>query len=298
MSLDLNELMQEAERLEKKGGSFLDNFVPMPPGDGAITVRLLPARKGQKFQCMTRTHRLGKYNLHCPRELNKEGRWVGVCPICDEYNGLWRQSEVKGCPNVEELQNKARSIKPIERYYLNCIIRTLVLPNNEVQRNVGPKILSVGKTVWKMIVRAIVGDAQIDEKPLGDVTDIKSGRDFKIVKTMVGGSSGTYPQYHLSKFLDPSPLGNPDECEKWLGSLHDLYALRVLKPTSDLQHALDVFLGKIEDTDQDYESPEEIVTTTSKASSPKVETPKIETAVDQILADEDFYNDINTLKVK
>jgi hypothetical protein len=118
---------------------------------------------------------------------------------------------------------------------------------------------------------------------------------------MVTSSTGTYPQYHLSKFLDPSPLGNPDEVEKWLAGLHDLNALRVLKGPEDLQHALDIFQGKVEDDTQDFDSGEEVTTTTTqKASSPKVEVsaPKIEAASSQILADEDFYNEIKDLKVK
>src|SRR5690606_18583505 len=70
MALDLNELRREQTRLESQGNNnFLDNFVRMPEGDGIVVVRILPPRKGQKLYCVTRTHKLGQKNFHCPQTL-------------------------------------------------------------------------------------------------------------------------------------------------------------------------------------------------------------------------------------
>jgi hypothetical protein len=243
-TINLAEMAEESDRLDAQGNTdFLENFVRMPEKAGVVTIRLLPPAKGRKFFCATRTHRINNRSIHCPRVLvnrNGQKRWEdedhkNPCVICKYYNELWKESEKKEGKAAEELQNQARKIKPIERYYYNCIVRTQVNKNGETEKNVGPKILSIGKTLHQRIVRAIVGDKANDEKPLGDVSDIKNGRDFKIIKKMKGTGPNAYPQYDDSKFLDPSPLGEKDQVEKWLDSLHDLSALRVLKTTEEMK---------------------------------------------------------------
>jgi hypothetical protein len=258
MSLDFDELQQEAERLnEQPGGgnneAVLEKYVIFPEGDGAVTVRLLPPAPGRKFYQWTRTHRLqanpedkrSARNIHCPKVL-QGGKFVGECEICKYASWLWKQSEEPGRSEGEKnaFQNKYRQIKATERYYYNCIVRAQMNPKTEkLEHNVGPKILSVGKMVHKMIVRAIIGDPEMNEAPLGDVTDVKEGRDFKIMKRMVKGATGEYPQYNDSKFLDKSPLGDQEKVAKWLGELHDLTALRVVKTAEEIDNDLAFFMN-------------------------------------------------------
>jgi len=175
-AINMADMLEESDRLDAAGNTdFLENFVRMPEKDGFVTVRLLPPSKGKKFFCATRTHRINNRSLHCPRVLvnrNGQKRWEDEepkcpCVICKYYNELWKESEKKDGKAAEELQNQARKIKPIERYYYNCIVRTQVNKNGETEKNVGPKILSIGKTLHQRIVRAIVGDKANDEKPLG-----------------------------------------------------------------------------------------------------------------------------------
>lgn len=273
--LDLNELLNENERLgdeNQGGGNFLNNFVKMPDGNGVVLLRLLPpAKKGMfgneknPFYAVTRIHSVNGKKLHCPREL-VDKRWQGECPICRYYSWLWKESEK---PNVtpdeaKKLQAQARAIKPIERYYYNALVRVETDSNGQVQKNVGPKILSVGKTVHGMVIRAIVGDKELQEKPLGDVTDPVNGRDFKIMKVMRKSGSESYPNYSDSKFVDPSPLGTKEEVEKWLGSLHDLKSLRIIKNADELKHELKVHLGIIEETKTDGFDPSEFQKGTPK----------------------------------
>ena len=75
--------------------NFLNNFVRMPEGNGAVTLRFLPPSKGSSFYCATRTHRMSGRNVHCPREL-EGARWLGKCSVCEYYNWLWRESEKDG----------------------------------------------------------------------------------------------------------------------------------------------------------------------------------------------------------
>lgn len=326
-SLNMAELMEENERLDAQtaGEGFLENFVRMPEKDGFVTVRLLPPAKGKKFFCATRTHRVNNKSLHCTRELvNRNGtkRWEdpdpkNPCPVCKYYNSLWKESEQKEGKAAEDLQNQARKIKPIERYYYNCIVRSQVNPKtNETEKNVGPKILSIGKTLHQRIVRAIVGDPANDEKPLGDVTNVSSGRDFKIIKKMKGVGANAYPEYNDTKFLEPTPLGDRDQVEKWLESLHDLTTLRNLKSHEEMKVELKKHLGLIQDEATTFDISEfqkkgsesssasiedQVREAATRSESKKEEKPKTQpvastaTAQDESMTEDDFLNELKGL---
>jgi len=325
MSLDIAELQNENNRLSQEGGGdFLENFVKLPEGNGFVVMRLLPpaapgmfGRDKNRFYVSTRVHRVNNKSFHCPKVL-ENGKWNGDCPICTYYSWLWKESEKKSKGEANAMQAKARAIKPVERYYYNVLVRQQHNEKSgEMEKNVGPKIYSTGKTVHKMIIRAIVGDEALDEKPLGDVTNPKTGRDFKLVKKMVKSGEDNFPNYSDSKFLDPSPLGTPDEVTKWLANLHDLEALRNIKPVEELKHELKVHLGLIQESNnqggfdpREFQKPEaaaetevtitEEVTpaksTTKKAekvAAPVVEDPVLDES--ESLADEDFLAELKSM---
>jgi len=260
--LDMNELMNEAKRVSDEGGvagngDYLEKFVRLPERDGFSLLRFMPRKKGTPFFVVTRVHTLNnpatrqKKTYHCPKTLVKTergDRWQGDCIICKYYNDLWQKSEGKSGKEQEDLQNQARAIKPVERYYYNVIVRSEKDKDGNVKKNVGPKIYSCGKTVHSKIIRAILGDPTAGEKPLGDVSHPTNGRDFRVVKKVVKGGGGSeYPNYDQSKFEDPAPAGNLDEVEKWLENTHDLQSLRVIKTADELKYALRVHLGMVKE---------------------------------------------------
>ena len=156
-TLNLEEMAGEDARLNEQGGSasFLDQFVPMPevkPGQtGSVAVRILPPVKGGKLFQYNRVHTMNTRKVHCPRPL-VNGKWDRnvPCPVCDYYSSLWRQIDKiekqygKDCPQAQPLKDEARSLKPVERYYYNAIVRSMVVDGKE-QKNAGPRILSIGK---------------------------------------------------------------------------------------------------------------------------------------------------------
>ncbi|MFY4731115.1 hypothetical protein [Nitrospira sp. BLG_2] len=312
-SLNLAECQDEADRLENQGqgagDAFLDNFVRMPEKEGFVIVRLLPPAKGKKWFCATRTHRLKKSNLHCPRELstiNGVKRWLDCdarnpCPVCKYYNSLYREADEKEGKEAEALIESAKAIKPIERYYYNCIVRQQVNEKGEIEKNVGPKILSIGKTLHEKIIRIVVGDAKAAKKGLGDVSDIKTGRDFKIVKKIKRGKEA-YPYYDESEFLDPSPLGDKDEADVWLENLHDLAALRKLKGMEDMKVSLKKYLGLIPDEDtsfdlNEFKKPAESVAEQSQQERDVVvATPMSPPTGDAVLAEKDFLEELRKVQ--
>ena len=327
-ALDMNEIMNEVKRVTEEGNTggnsdYLEKFVRLPERDGYVLLRIMPRRKGTpKPWVATRVHTLNnpatrqKKTYHCPKNLvmtDRGEKWQGDCIICKYYSDLWQKSESLSGKAQEDLQNQARAIKPVERYYYNVIVRSEKDKDGNVQKNVGPKIYSCGKQVHAKIVRAIVGDATAGEKPLGDVTNPKDGRDFRVVKKVVkGGGGAEYPNYDNSKFEEPTPAGSPDELKVWIERMHDLQSLRALKTADELKHALRVHLGMVKDGDGGADDDlAEFRNAGSAASAPAKAAPsqpiredlavsssssKEESkAAEDMLADDDFMKELSSM---
>jgi hypothetical protein len=317
--LDLAEMEAEFKRVTAEPGSFsgddyLEKFVRLPEKDGFTLLRIMPRKKGGKHFCATRIHSLKNpttnaiKNFHCPKVLvntERGPRWQGDCIICKYYSDLWQKSEKESGKTQEDMQQQARDIKPVERYYYNVIVRSEKdFKTGETKKNVGPKIYSCGKTVHAKIMRAIVGDPEAGERPLGDITSPTNGRDFRLVKKIVKGGGGReYPNYDNSKFEDVSPAGSPDEINTWIENLHDLQALRVLKTQEELKHALLVHTGKVkegesaEDDLQEFRnnSSSNVSNTVREDLTVSTSTSTTADSQDEVLADDDFMKDLESM---
>lgn len=248
MSIDFNELALENERLSREpgtgsSGSNTNVYVKLPDGNCACTVRILPYIKlpngKPKIYQSTRTHRINDYTIHCRKELSN-GKWVGDCAICDYVASRYKKRDNALKQNdtelAERLDAEINEIRPVERYYYPVVVRG--------EQNAVPKIYSCGKQVHARIIRAMCGDPSTNELPLGDVTDRVNGRDFKIVKRHKGGPKN-YPEYTDSKFLDPSPLGTPDQSQYWENNRPDIESLRKVLSKEEVEREVDIYLGKI-----------------------------------------------------
>jgi hypothetical protein len=310
MSLDLGSLQSDYKGLkaaEGSGGSFLENFVKMPEGKGSVVMRLLPpaptgkfGREKSPFYLTTALHRVNGKSIHDIREY-VNGKWVGKNPIVDYIRHCWKESEQAAPAERDRLQNLYRQLKPIERYYYNVIVRAETAEDGTVKKNVGPKILSVGKTVHEIILRGILGDKEMNQPQLGDVTDFKSGYDFKLVKTIRKSGDNSFPNYEGSHFLEQSPAGDPDECKKWMESVHDLVALRTIKTYEELEHELAVHLGLKQESSSSFDASKFATKPASPAAEEKISAPKArveqETSGgdDEEIADKDFLEELRKL---
>jgi hypothetical protein len=312
-ALDLSDLELESNRVNSKGPNGEGNnnsYVRYPDANSFVTLRLLPRRKGEPLFCAVKYHMLRDSNgnkkiFFSPKQLvktDKGPKWVGDNTVIDKYlRDLWAKSDKVTGKAQDDLRNQYRELKGIERYYYNVMQRQEKDPKTgETLKNTGPKIFSCGKTIHAMIVRAIVGDKDAGEEALGDVTNPKSGRDFKLVKKM----NGEYPNYDLSKFLDSSALGEPDEISTWLENLHDLQAIRVVKSEDELKHALKVHLGLVEEAtqgDDSYDPSEFTSKPSAKTSKPTssadlgLETASSTVVEEEVMADDEFLKEIDDL---
>ena len=282
-TLDITEIGREASRLNKEQGGTNDDYVRMPEKDGFVLIRLLPKLKGKPFFNPVRIHRLGEYpnakTIFCLRKLVKTPKgefWKATspdhdCPICKEYNAMWEKSKKLPPNQAKGIQETARGIKPVERYYYNAIVRSQLNPKtNQVENNVGPKIFSCGKTLHNIICVSIYGNETTGKRSLGDVANPVNGRDFKVVK-VVRGANG-YPNYDQSFFEDPSHLGTKEQINSWLTSYHDLEAIPVYLTVAQIEEALQGFLT-------DGEQPAQVTTKASKATPQKANAPKVEESI-------------------
>jgi hypothetical protein len=97
----------------------------------------------------------------------------------------------------------------------------------------------------------ILGDPEAGEPGLGDVMNIKTGRDLKIVKKVVGSGKDAFPRYEGTKFVEPSPLGEEADVVKWINNMFDLAELREVKSIEELEKEIAIHRGLIPDDRND-----------------------------------------------
>ena len=229
----MNALRAKHEELSNSGGNsnsdFLSNFIQLQDGTNAI--RILPGKDEETmFYAETKIHRVPNgdgqvKNVHC-RKIHGE-----PCALCDLYYSLWKE------PNKDE--DLARQVKPRSRYYMNVVDRE----NGEV------KILSIGVILFKKIIAAML------DEDFGDITDLESGHDFKIVKIM----EGQWPKYDQSSPRPKSSeAGSKAEVAAWMDSLHDIHALVKLEEYEDVKNAAMALLPSHEGSSENPTEAEDV----------------------------------------
>lgn len=224
MGIDLDELRKkylESSNTDENG-DFLSKFLNIQ--EGTNLVRILPDKEERPFYAETKIHRVphgdnGVKNFHC-RKVHGE-----KCPLCDAYYGLWDMVN-KGnlSPDAKKkAEALARQIKPRDRFYMNV-----------VDRETGDvKILSIGIILFKKIVSMMV------DPDYGDITDLATGHDFKIVKEM----DGQWPKYDQSAARPKSTeAGSKADISGWMESLHDIHGLVKLEEFDDVKAAAEELL--------------------------------------------------------
>ena len=233
MAIDLNALRAKHAELSTTGGNsnsdFLSTFMQLQEGTNAV--RILPGKdEDTMFYAETKIHRVPNgdgqvKNVHC-RKIHGE-----PCPLCDSYYSLWKE------PNKDE--DMARQIKPRARYYMNVVDRE----SGDV------KILSVGVILFKKIIAAML------DEDFGDITDLETGHDFKIVKIM----EGQWPKYDQSAPRPKSSeTGSKAEIAAWMDSLHDIHALVKLEDYENVKEAATALLPSHEGSMENPSSPEDV----------------------------------------
>lgn len=214
---------------------MLDAF--FVPKESQFTVRLLG---GKPFFFAARLHMLSRTStpskFFCHKEL-VDGKWVGNCVACKHYSDFYQNGPPRLYQGSQsDFENDVRTIKPVERYYYNAIVRT--------QEELGPKIWSIGKMLHQTILSAILGEtgSATFMRPLGDVSHPISGHDFFVKVSQQEAGGMMIPKYE-GQFMPASSLGTHEQIEEWLDNRHDLSKCRNLKPEAEMLAALETVFG-------------------------------------------------------
>jgi len=254
--------LQELQTGQRADPDFLSKFVKLEEGE--TSVRILPAAEGEEnFFTETGLHRINRKNIHCPQYVENK-----PCPICFYIRKLWDSGS-------EENIALARKIKRRKRYYFNVIVREEKGPGGTVEKNVGPKVLSVGVKLFEKILSVFF------DPDYGDLTDLESGWDFKIKMEI----KDEYPNYDKSNPRPrPSKAGSKQEIEEWMKNLHDLKSLITLKSLEEIKEEMSIMLNE--------ESADDFFDSKAKAAQAGVVEPQAAaTAIGNDASDDDDSGD-------
>jgi hypothetical protein len=297
MGINLEAFKSELERVEGNGQNknFLKDFVRFPPGECSTIVRILPpSHDNDTIYVAIRNHTINGKRFQCSKNL-VGGMWQGQCPVCEFYSSLWKKSENPDLSEnqVKELQAQARSIKPVERYFYNVVVRKEIDEKGEAKYDVFHKILSAGKELHTYIIKSIVGNPLLNKKGFGDITDIETGRDLNCVREL----KGEYPNWKSSEFMDASPLHKDKKvCKEWLAECHDLNSWKKPQPFDVLLKEVNIFRGlEVDESVKVERAPfDKAPATVTKVAASSSKKEDFATAdVDMALTDDDFLKNIN-----
>lgn len=211
--LDREKLRAQMEALENGGRPVIKSAM-WKPENGEQYIRLLPDSNGNPF---------GVYHFHfglksspsgiiCPkRQFNND------CPICEFASQAWRA----GDPASQEL---AKRLFAKVRYFTKIVVR-----DKDGNNLTEPKIWGFGKTAYKSLLTVSL------DPDYGDVTDVNSGRDFKLVYTK-SDKKGVLPTTQLTVRPKETPLAaTPGEVADLLENIPEFDSLDLFNVLSSSQ---------------------------------------------------------------
>lgn len=244
MGVDLEALRKK--HLENKNkntggsGEFGDSFLQLE--EGTTLIRILPSKDDEvEFYAETAIHYIedaegNKKSYQCRATQNE------ACPLCEAKNQLWKIHNQKGYKGRQKSKwgNKAAQISGKTRYYLNVLA-----VNSDDRDESEVKILPCGKIIFEDKIVATMLD-----EDFGDITDLKTGHDFKIIKRI----EGIWPKYDQSgPRPKPSKAGSDAAIAKWMDSLHDIHALVKLEDYDELKTVADTVMAEMTQEEEKQE---------------------------------------------
>jgi hypothetical protein len=199
--LDMSAIEHEVERLKKSGVGEDSNIPFFKWEEGDNTIRIMPpfSSKGRIF-----TRRIQHFQL--PPESS-------ICSCLYSYSGEFDNCYV--CDAIEELHKKFPGVldlgrqEPKESFCYNVIDRA--------DEATGVQIASFTPRLHNWVCQ------QIQDKRIGDVTDVEQGFDIKVTKKVTHRGKKEFTTYNQT--LMPRPCKLHDDTEivnMWLNDVWDL----------------------------------------------------------------------------
>ena len=254
MSLNVDEMKKIFDK-EFNKKKLDDKYFVVP--EGKSKVRLLPASHGRKMPFLKAGyHKLGDQYYNCPKMVKEE-----KCPICEKVKTLYSSGKL----DDTEL---ARQIKVNKKFFFNVISRT--------EEAKGPRILTCGIKLFEKILGAFINEE------IGDVTDVKTGFDLNIDKSMKAG----YFNYDASEFARKQSVLSEDQAQiaEWIEKSFNLDEEVKIQTYNELKVALltflsppaddSVILAQVQEKNSAGEEPKAFVQPTAPKASPLPPVPQ------------------------
>ena len=203
--------MREIAKQEAERSSFSGGFDKLEDGKNVRRI-LFPKGDYDDFAASGMVHyglgEDGKTMVTCPKTFDERNK----CPICEYVEALQKSSRKSD-------SKLAESLKARRRIYVN------VLNRDEDEDDELPKVLSIGQTVYKAVLEALI------DPDYGDVTDYSEGRDVTITKS----GKGLNTKYS-TLFKPKSTVASEDYTKEELDEkMADLKSLFVEKSYEELE---------------------------------------------------------------
>jgi len=242
-------------------------------GTAEAIIRFLPSKDTDIPFVKTYNHAFdgpgGWYINECPTTIAQE------CPTCKANTELWNS-------DPDTVRRRSRKTN----YYTNI----LVVKDPQNPENEGKVFLfKYGKTIHEKIMSKISPEeGGIDEPVM--VFDYYDGANFKFKIKTQKVSNTNMPNYDLSVFDNPSPVGTDEEIEKIHGMLYSLTEFTGkdrFKSYNDLKERFEKVTGKII-------IPVTNAPTTAPTSTPQTVTTPAASGEKTVFDgdDETFFNDL------
>lgn len=198
MAIDFEKIRQKVAQLS--GNRKSDLWSPKPGKE--YNVRILPWPDGNDGQ--PAKEREFYYNIANGRPILAPKQFGKPDPIQELINKLRNE----GTPGAMEL---CKQLYPKKRYYVPVVVRG--------EEEAGPKLWSFGKQIYQKLLDAMLGD-------FGDITDVKDGRDVKVVCSQLPGKS--FPETDAMPRVAQTPAGSAKQIKEWatmVPKLDEIYTL-------------------------------------------------------------------------
>jgi hypothetical protein len=216
-----------------------------PEMDVTYTVRILPFKdnEGQPFKERYFYYGIGKNpGLLTPNQFGKPD------PIQELISKLREEKTTESMEMAKRLYPKMRAYAPI-------VVRG--------EEEKGPKLWSFGKGVYQQLLNIIL------DEDYGDITDVESGRDIKVVVSKPQGAK--FAETSITVRPKQSPASEDAKViTKWIDTIPDIDAVYQLKSYSELEKIINEWVAS---------GGEEDVSDSDGTSRGKVEAAETEASV-------------------
>lgn len=197
-----------------------------PEQDTTYTIRIVPFtnNEGQPFKERYFYYNIGKNpGLLTPNQFGKKD------PIQELIDNL-------RADGTQESREMCKALYPKMRAYAAVIVRG--------EEDKGPRLWSFGKNVYQSLLGLIL------DEDYGDITDVKEGRDIKVIVTKPPGAQ--YAKTDITVRPKQSALSDDTKLvSKWLETVPDLDVIMPLKSYEELEKIINEWVAGGSESDSD-----------------------------------------------